>query len=179
MPLVAATRERGPEFAIVITNEIFRRLPIGGGFSQLLRHPGISRRARHAHMDHPSRFQFYYEEGLRAAERTGQLPARSHRPRYSPRDCGGTCTTFDLVAPGCVPSSCTSEWFAYTRVSPISTVPRACAQLPVAHCSSPSLRSSESFPRRPSAGGRRPLISASNTGGRAPDATGAGYLAER
>src|SRR5437764_11476414 len=57
------------------------------------------------------------------------LPARSHRPRYSPRDCGGTCTTFGLVAPGCVPSSCTSEWFAYTRVSPISTVPRECAQL--------------------------------------------------
>src|SRR5437868_6740027 len=25
------------------------------------------------------------------------LPARSHRPRYSPRDCGGTCTTFGVV----------------------------------------------------------------------------------
>ena len=56
-------RERGPEFAIVITNEIFRRLPIGGCFSQLLRHPSIGRRASHALMDHPSRFQFYYEEG--------------------------------------------------------------------------------------------------------------------
>src|SRR5436305_2598886 len=139
MPLVAATRERGPEFAIVITNELFRRLPIGGGFSQLLRHPSIGRRARHAHMDHPSRFQFYYEEGKeRPKEQVSYLQAR-HRPRYSPRDCGGTCTTFDLVAPGCVPSSCPSEWFAYTRVSPISTVPRECAQLPRADCSSPSL----------------------------------------
>ena len=54
--------ETGSEFAIVITNEIFRRLPIGGCFSQLLRHPSIGRRACHAHMDHPSRFQFYYEE---------------------------------------------------------------------------------------------------------------------
>src|SRR5438067_3211974 len=27
-------RERGPEFALVSTNEIFRRLPRGGGFSQ-------------------------------------------------------------------------------------------------------------------------------------------------
>ena len=129
MPLVAATRERGPEFAIVITNEIFRRLPIGGCFSQLLRHPSIGRRARHAHMDHPSRFQFSYEEGKeRPKEQVSYLQAR-HRSRYSPRDCGGTCTTFDLVAPGCVPSSWTSEWFAYTRVSPISTVPRECAQL--------------------------------------------------
>src|SRR5947209_18786036 len=35
------TSEARPKFRIVITNEIFRCLPIGGGFSQLLCHPGI------------------------------------------------------------------------------------------------------------------------------------------
>src|SRR5690242_1608611 len=40
-----------PEFAVVITNEIFRRLPIGGGFSQVLGHPGTGGRACHADMD--------------------------------------------------------------------------------------------------------------------------------
>jgi hypothetical protein len=131
-------RERAPEFALVLTNEIFRRLPIGGCFSQVLRHPSLGRRARHAHMDHPSRFQFSDEEGKeRPKEQVSHRKAR-HRPRYSPRDCAGTGTTSDLVAPGCVPSSCPSEWFASTRVSPISPVPRQCAQLPRADCSSPS-----------------------------------------
>ena len=47
------TSKARPKFAIVITNQILRRLPIRGGFSQLLRHPGIGRRACHAHMDPP------------------------------------------------------------------------------------------------------------------------------
>ena len=42
----------GPKFAIVITNQILGRLPIRGGFPQLLCHPGIGRRACHADMDH-------------------------------------------------------------------------------------------------------------------------------
>ena len=45
------TSKARPKFAIVITNQILRRLPIRGGFSQLLGHPGIGRRACHAHMD--------------------------------------------------------------------------------------------------------------------------------
>jgi hypothetical protein len=131
-------RERGPQFALGSTHELVRRLPRGGCFSQLLRHPSIGRRARHAHMDHPSRFQFYEEEGKeRPKEKVSHRKAR-HRPRYAPRDCGGTCTTVDLVASGGIASSCTSQWFAYPRVSPISIVLRACAQLPRADCSSPS-----------------------------------------
>ena len=42
-----------PEFAVVITNEILRRLSKRGGFSQLLGHPGIGWRACHVHMDPP------------------------------------------------------------------------------------------------------------------------------
>src|SRR5947209_1938351 len=41
-----------PELAIVITYQILWRLPIRGGFSQLLGHPGIGRRASHADLDH-------------------------------------------------------------------------------------------------------------------------------
>jgi len=33
----------GPKFAIVITDQILRRLPVWGGFSQLLCYPGIGR----------------------------------------------------------------------------------------------------------------------------------------
>ena len=43
-----------PKFAIVIANQIPRRLPIRGGFAQLLRHPGIGRRSCHSHLDPPS-----------------------------------------------------------------------------------------------------------------------------
>ncbi len=52
-----------PKFAIIITNEIFRCLPIRRCFSELLRHQGISWRACHAHVDHLARLQFDDEEG--------------------------------------------------------------------------------------------------------------------
>jgi len=126
-----------PEFAIVITNQVLRCLAKGGGFSQVLGHPGISRRSCHADMDHSSCLELDEEEGKeRPKEKVSHRKAR-HRPRYSPRECGETCSTFDLVAGGCEPSSCTSGWCAYTRVSPISTVPRECAQLPRADFPSP------------------------------------------
>src|SRR2546423_9240344 len=54
--------ETGSKFAIVITNQILRRLPIGGGFSQLLRHPGIGRRPCDADMDYSSCLEFDDEE---------------------------------------------------------------------------------------------------------------------
>src|SRR5712692_9182696 len=41
-----------PKFAIVITNQILRRLPIRGSFSEVLREPGIGRRSCHSYMDH-------------------------------------------------------------------------------------------------------------------------------
>ena len=68
------TREAGPKFGIVITNEIFRCLPIGGRFSELLGHPGIGRRACHAHVDHFARVQFDDKEGKdRSKEQIGDL----------------------------------------------------------------------------------------------------------
>ncbi len=56
-------RETGSKFAITITNEILRRLSIGGCLSQLLCGPGIGRRAGDTHMDHFARMQFDNEEG--------------------------------------------------------------------------------------------------------------------
>ena len=44
----------GPKFAVVITYQILGCLSIGGGFSQLLGHPGIGRRASDADVDPPS-----------------------------------------------------------------------------------------------------------------------------
>jgi hypothetical protein len=44
--------ETGSKFAVVITDEIFGGLPKRSGFSQLLRHPGIGRRASDADVDH-------------------------------------------------------------------------------------------------------------------------------
>ena len=40
-----------PEFAVIITNQIFRRLPIRSRFSELLGHPVIRRGSCHADMD--------------------------------------------------------------------------------------------------------------------------------
>ena len=44
--------EARPKFALVLTNQILRRLPIRGGFSELLRNPGIGRRPCHTYVDH-------------------------------------------------------------------------------------------------------------------------------
>ena len=46
------SQETGSKFAVVITDQIVGSLSIWGGFSQLLRHPGISWRSCHADMDH-------------------------------------------------------------------------------------------------------------------------------
>jgi hypothetical protein len=43
-----------PKFAIIITNQKLRCLPIRGGFSELLCDPRISRRSCHAYVDHLS-----------------------------------------------------------------------------------------------------------------------------
>jgi hypothetical protein len=57
------TSEARPKFGIVIPNQVLWRLSIRGGFSQLLRHPGIGRRARYAHMDHLACLELDEEEG--------------------------------------------------------------------------------------------------------------------
>ena len=46
------TSETGAKFAIIITNQILRYLPIWRGFSKLLRNPRIGGRPCHAHVDH-------------------------------------------------------------------------------------------------------------------------------
>ena len=53
----------GSKLAIVITDQILRHLPIWGGFAQLLRDPGISRRSCHSNMNHPSCLDLDHEEG--------------------------------------------------------------------------------------------------------------------
>ena len=64
----------GPKFTVVISKEIFRCLPIGGGFSQLLSYPGVGRRARHAHMDDLACLELDEEEGKeRSKEQIGDL----------------------------------------------------------------------------------------------------------
>ncbi len=68
------TSKTRPELAIVITNQILRRLPIRRRFSQLLCRPGIGRRACHANMDDLASFQFDDEEGKEGAkEEIGDL----------------------------------------------------------------------------------------------------------
>ena len=56
------TSEAGPKFAVVITNQILRGLPIRGGFSKLLGHPGIGWGSRDADMYHPSCLELDDEE---------------------------------------------------------------------------------------------------------------------
>jgi len=51
-----------PKFAIVITDQILWCLPIWGGFTQLLRYPGIGRRSYHSDMDHPPCLELDEEE---------------------------------------------------------------------------------------------------------------------
>ena len=53
---------------------VLRRLPIRGREPSLLRHPRIGRRSSDPDMDHPSRLQFYDEEGKeRPKEQIGDL----------------------------------------------------------------------------------------------------------
>jgi len=68
------TSEAGPKFAVVITNQILRSLPIRGGFSKRFGHPGIGRGSSDADMDHPPRLQFDEEEREeRSKEEIGHL----------------------------------------------------------------------------------------------------------
>ena len=68
------TSKARPKFAIVITNQVLGCLSIGCCFSQLLRHPGIGRRACHSDMDHLAGPQFDEEEGKeRSKEDVGYL----------------------------------------------------------------------------------------------------------
>ena len=54
----SSTSEAGPKFAIIITNQILRRLPRGRGFPKLVRHPRIGGRSCHLRVDHLPRREF-------------------------------------------------------------------------------------------------------------------------
>ena len=56
------TSETGSKLAIIITDEILRRLSKRCGLPQLLCSPSVGRRARHSDMDHFPRFQLDDEE---------------------------------------------------------------------------------------------------------------------
>src|SRR5262249_11893485 len=63
-----------PKFIIVITNQVLGCLPIWSRFSQVLRHPGIGRRACDAHVVHLARLQLDYKEREeRAKEQISEL----------------------------------------------------------------------------------------------------------
>ncbi len=67
-------RKTGSKLIITIANEIFRRLSKGSRFPQLLRSPGIGRRASDPHMDDSARVQIDEEEGKQGAkEEVGDL----------------------------------------------------------------------------------------------------------
>ena len=57
-----------PEFAISIPDQICWGLPIRSRLPQLLRHPGIGRRARHTDVDDFPRFKFDDEESKKRTE---------------------------------------------------------------------------------------------------------------
>jgi hypothetical protein len=64
----------GPKFAVVITDQVLRCFPIGGGFSEVLGDAEIGWRSCHADMDHLPRLQFDEEEGKeRSKEEIGDL----------------------------------------------------------------------------------------------------------
>ena len=63
-----------PKFVIVITNQVLRRVPIRGGFTELLCDPSIGWGSSHAYGDHFLRLQEGEEEGKeRSKEQIGDL----------------------------------------------------------------------------------------------------------
>jgi hypothetical protein len=69
MTRVRNTGEAHPKLTIVVTDEILWPLAKGGGFSQLLRDPGVCRRSCDADMNHSPRVQVNDEEGKERTEK--------------------------------------------------------------------------------------------------------------
>jgi hypothetical protein len=66
--------ETGSKLAIIIMNQVLGCVPIRSRFSEVLRHPGISRGSRHAYVDHLPRLQLDEDEGKeRSKEQIGDL----------------------------------------------------------------------------------------------------------
>ncbi len=61
--------ETGAKLAVVIANEILRRVSIGSRLSQLLCGPSVSRRPCHPNVDDSARFEFDDEERKEGAKK--------------------------------------------------------------------------------------------------------------
>ena len=59
---VCDSSETGSKLAVMITDEILWRLPIGSCLPQVLGSPGVGRRSRHPDVDNLPRFQFNNEK---------------------------------------------------------------------------------------------------------------------
>ena len=130
------TGKARPEFAIVITNEIFRSLTIGSRFSQLLGDPGIGRRACHTHMDDPSGLEFDEEEGEeRSKEQISDLQevacpdlsgvvAQKGRPLLASWPLGANASHVFLYRPLADPYAQFQEFAANPLCTPEPIVPR-------------------------------------------------------
>jgi hypothetical protein len=94
------TSKTGSKFAVVITHQILRCLPVGRRFSQLVRHPEIGRRSCHANMDHLSCFELDEEE-------------REERPKKEIvhlQEIAGPESRRVIVQKGCPPLSSWLRW---------------------------------------------------------------------
>jgi hypothetical protein len=116
---VRNTSEVYPKLTIVITKKILWSLSIGRGFSQLLRDPGVARRACDADMDHFARVQVDDEERKeRTEQQVGDWQAR-HRPRSAQHGCAGRSSSSVPLAESSAPVACPSGWFVCRCEDPV------------------------------------------------------------
>ncbi len=162
--------ETGSKLAVVITYQILWCLPIRGGFSQVLGHPGIGRRSCHSHVNHLARLQLDNKAREEWSKEEISDLQEVTRPDLSCVVARDRSTISGLVAAACELLAYTSEWFACRGEGPASGVLRESFQRPRVDCPWPSLGSRQWFRRRPEAGEKRSWTYASNTGGRAPAA---------
>ena len=119
--------EARPKFALIITNQILRHLPIRRGFSERYAPPGISGRSCHSHMDHAPGCEFdenEHEEGSKEEIVTCKRVAGPDLCRMIARDRSPTSVPVAVVRERV---SCTSGWCAYRHVCPVSVIHRECA----------------------------------------------------
>ncbi len=107
-----------PEFAIIIPDQIFWGLPIRSRLPQLLRNPGIGRRARHTDVDDFPRFQFDDEKRKeRTKEEISDLE-KITGPDFSRMIAQERRPLLPRWREGGERASCISEWFVCTREYP-------------------------------------------------------------
>jgi hypothetical protein len=110
--------ETGSKLVIVITEQIFGGLPIGGGFPKLPRYPGIGRESGNADMNHSPCLEEGVEEGKEGAKVEIRHRKAHHKPRRFGHGCAGMSSTSVLLAAGRERTSCTSGWSACTPDCP-------------------------------------------------------------